>query len=422
MKRGGLWKRMGGAEVAAARDQSYEQILAAVRTELVDHQGHLLEAAHRDPGQRVRLREVTATVLIQLGLVQGKLPAQYLAYRLMADIVGYGPLEELLNDAEVTEVMVNGASEVYVERAGTLHLTDVRFTSDREVVDVISRIIGPLGKKIDLLTPFVDARLPDGSRVHAIIPPLSVRGPALTIRRFSQQHLTLHELTELGTITSDLAKFLREAMERRCNIIVTGGTGSGKTTTLAALLSCLTPQERIVAIEDTTEIDLSGHHLISLETRAANLEGKGEVTMRQLVRNALRMRPDRLVVGECRGGEAFDMLQAMNTGHDGSLSTLHANGPADALARLASMVMMADSKMPHGAVIDQIRSAVDLLVHQAREGSRRVVQRVCLVVKEAGERIQLVDAYTSGSGLLYPETSDRVRITPKLEGWWLSGG
>ncbi len=290
------------------------------------------------------------------------------------EVLGYGPIEPLLKDESVTEVMVNGPMQVYVERKGKLVLTDVRFRDDAHVMHVIEKIVSPLGRRIDESSPMVDARLPDGSRVNAIIPPLSLKGPSLTIRKFAKDPFTVDDLVDFGTFTQEMADLLRACVEGKLNIVVSGGTGSGKTTTLNVLSSFIPAEDRIVTIEDAAELQLRQEHVVTLETRPPNIEGKGAVTMRDLVRNSLRMRPDRIVVGEVRSGEALDMLQAMNTGHDGSLTTGHANAPRDMLSRLETMVMMAGMDLPVRAIREQIASAIDLIVQQSRlrDGSRKL--------------------------------------------------
>lgn len=310
------------------------------------------------------------------------------------EIIGFGPINGVLNDPEVSEVMVNGPNQVYVERNGKLVLTDVKFRDDDHVVHIIEKIVAPLGRRIDESSPMVDARLPDGSRVNAIIPPLALNGPTITIRKFSEDPFTVDDLVNFSTLTEEMAEFLRACVEVRLNVVVSGGTGSGKTTTLNVLSSFIPDGERIVTIEDAAELQLAQDHVVSLETRPPNVEGEGAVTMRELVKNSLRMRPDRIVVGEVRGGEALDMLQAMNTGHDGSLTTGHANSPRDMLSRLETMVMMAGMELPIKAIRDQIASAVDLIVQQTRlrDGSRKVI-KVTEVQGMEGEVITLQDIF-----------------------------
>ena len=290
------------------------------------------------------------------------------------EVLGFGPIEPLLKDATISEIMVNNANQVYIERNGKLDLTDVTFRDDAHVMHIIDKIIAPLGRRIDESSPMVDARLPDGSRVNAIIPPLSLKGPVLTIRKFSKEPFQVDDLIKFGTWTKETADFLKACVEGKLNIVVSGGTGSGKTTTLNILSSFIPSDERIVTVEDAAELQLRQEHVVTLEARPANIEGKGQITMRDLVKNCLRMRPDRIIVGEVRGGEALDMLQAMNTGHDGSLTTGHANSPRDMLARLETMVLMAGMNLPDKAIREQIASAIDLIIHQARlpDGTRKI--------------------------------------------------
>ncbi len=308
-----------------------------------------------------------------------------LCERVLLLATGLGPLEPLLGDPAVDEVMVNGPAAVYVERHGRLQPTEATFESDADLMHAVERILAPLGRRVDEASPLCDARLPDGSRVNVVIPPLSLTGPCLTIRRFRRQGFSLRDLVANGTLAPGAADLLALAVAARASILVSGGTGSGKTTTLNALSGAIPGEERIVTIEDAAELRLRQRHVVRLEARPANLEGRGEVTIRQLVRNALRMRPDRIVVGEVRGGEALDLLQALNTGHDGSLSTVHANSPTDALRRVETLALMAGVGLPHDAVREQVASAVDLVVHQARrpDGSR-AVQSVTEVVRVAG--------------------------------------
>jgi pilus assembly protein CpaF len=293
-----------------------------------------------------------------------------------AEIMGFGPLDSLLQDDSVTEIMVNGPKRVYIERAGRIQRTDVQFENVTHLMKIIDRIVAPLGRRIDESSPMVDARLPDGSRVNAIIPPLSLVGPVLTIRKFSRSPLTVEDLVRFGTVTREVVDFLRACVEARLNIIVSGGTGSGKTTLLNVLSTFIPEDERIITIENAAELQLKQEHVVTLESRPPNIEGKGEVTIRPLVINALRMRPDRIVVGEVRADEAIDMLQAMNTGHDGSLTTAHSNSPRDTLHRLETMVMMGNLDLPLRAIREQIASAINLVIHteRLRDGSRRVVK------------------------------------------------
>ncbi len=313
---------------------------------------------------------------------------------LVQEAVGLGPLEYLLELEDITEIMVNGPNQVYVERGGVLYRTDTAFADDSQVLAAIERIVSPLGRRIDESSPMVDARLADGSRVNAIIAPLSLVGPSITIRKFARKPLEAADLIRFGSISEDVVRFLDICVKVRKNILISGGTGSGKTTLLNVLSSFLPNRERIVTIEDAAELQLHQEHLVRLEARPPNVEGRGEVTIRDLVRNSLRMRPDRIVVGECRGGEALDMLQAMNTGHDGSLTTIHANSPRDALARLETLVLMAGFDLPLRAIREQIASAIDIVVQVSRErdGSRKVTH-VSEITKMEGEVITMQDIF-----------------------------
>ena len=317
-----------------------------------------------------------------------------LAKEVLDEAVGLGPLEDLIADDTVTEIMVNKYDEIYVERDGRLTKSEITFSSDDAVMSAIERIVSPLGRRIDESSPMVDARLKDGSRVNAIIPPLALRGPCLTIRKFAKQKLTADDLIAYGAVEPPMVEFLKVAVEQRRNIVISGGTGSGKTTLLNVLSNFIPEHERIVTVEDAAELKLVQPHLVSLEARPANLEGKGAVPIRDLVKNCLRMRPDRIVVGECRGGEALDMLQAMNTGHDGSLTTAHANTPRDLISRLEVMVMMSGMDLPVQAIREQIASAVDIVVQQTRfgDGSRKIVN-ISEVTGVEGSIVQMQDIF-----------------------------
>ncbi|MGH2811325.1 MAG: CpaF family protein [Actinomycetota bacterium] len=326
--------------------------------------------------RRLWLREAVRRALEEERVVLPGAQVAALVREISDEVVGLGPIEALLRNPRITEVMINGPEEVYVERDGRIRRADVTLESDGQILHLIERVIGPLGLRVDESQPFVEARLPDGSRLHAIIRPLSVNGPVVTIRKFAVVPFTLDDLIANGTMTARVADFLDAAVSAKLNLIVSGGTGSGKTTLLNVLSGSVPVDERLITIEDAAELRLAREHVVSLEARPANIEGEGEVTVRDLVRNALRMRPDRIIVGEVRGGEALDMLQAMNTGHEGSLSTCHANSPEDLLVRLETMVMMAELGLPAGPVRQQIAAALDLIVHTARltDGSRKVVR------------------------------------------------
>jgi pilus assembly protein CpaF len=319
---------------------------------------------------------------------------QRLIREISDDVLGHGPIQRFLDDPTVTEVMVNRFDQVYIERDGQLFKTDVKFTSDEALRRVIERIVSRIGRRIDESSPLVDARLSDGSRVNAIIPPLAVNGPALTIRKFGGDALTVQKLISYGSLSPEMAELLQACVLARMNIIVSGGTGTGKTTLLNALSSFIPSSDRIVTIEDAVELQLQQDHVIRLESRPPNIEGKGEIAIRDLVRNSLRMRPDRIVVGEVRGGECLDMLQAMNTGHDGSLSTVHANSPRDAISRLETLVLMAGMDIPLRAVREQVASAVNLIVHisRLRDGSRRITH-ITEVQGMEGDVVTLQDAF-----------------------------
>ena len=327
-----------------------------------------------------------------------KLPAdvdrEKLAVDVLNEAVGLGPLEELLAQDDITEIMVNKFDEIYIEKAGKLTKTDVVFSSNDAVMSAIERIVSPLGRRIDESSPLVDARLKDGSRVNAIIPPLALRGPCLTIRKFSKKKLTSDDIVNFGAVSPDMMKFLQMCVEHHKNIIVSGGTGSGKTTLLNVLSNFIPETERIITVEDAAELSLNQPHIVSLEARPPNMEGKGAITIRELVKNCLRMRPDRIVVGECRGGEALDMLQAMNTGHDGSLTTAHANTPRDMIARLEVMVMMSGMDLPSKAIREQIASAIDIIVQQTRysDGSRKITN-ITEITGTEGDIVQMQDIF-----------------------------
>ena len=328
----------------------------------------------------------------------GKLPKSIDPERIKKEVfdeaLRLGPLEDLLADDSVTEIMVNGPHQVYVERGGMLQLTDLQFSDDASVLAIIERIVAPLGRRIDESQPYVDARLKDGSRVNAIIPPLSLVGPSITIRKFAKKKLTVEDFIKYGTWNADAALFMDVCVKLRKNIVVAGGTGSGKTTLLNLLSSFIPETERIVTVEDAAELKLAQPHVVRLEARPANVEGKGAVTIRDLVKNCLRMRPDRIIVGECRGGEALDMLQAMNTGHDGSLTTVHANSPRDVVSRLETMVLMSGMELPSRAIREQIASAIDIIIHESRfaDGSRKVTA-ITEVTGLEGQQIVMQDLF-----------------------------
>jgi pilus assembly protein CpaF len=323
---------------------------------------------------RLTIQEMFETMLHEEQIVLTKNEKRKLFEQIVAEILGYGPLEQFLNVEGITEIMVNGPKQIFIEREGKLSRVNASFENDEHLLRIIDRIVAPLGRRIDEGSPMVDARLPDGSRVNAVIPPISLVGPSLTIRVFSKIPFTVDNLIEFGTLTREAVEFLKASVIAKVNVVISGGTGSGKTTLLNIMSSFIPGDERIVTIENAAELQLRQEHVVTLESRPANVEGRGEVSIRELVINSLRMRPDRIVVGEVRGGEALDMLQAMNTGHDGSLTTAHANSPRDMLARMETMVLMAGMELPHRAIREQMASAIDLIVHQdrMRDGTRKV--------------------------------------------------
>jgi pilus assembly protein CpaF len=343
---------------------------------------------------RRQIEEMFDALLTQENLILTRADRQKLLEQIVAEILGYGPIEGLLGDDTITEVMVNGPNAVYIERAGRIEPTDIKFDDDDHVARIIDRIVSPLGRRIDESQPYVDARLPDGSRVNAVIPPLSLVGPILTVRKFARIPITAETLIDLGTISPDALEFLKACVQSKLNMVISGGTGSGKTTTLNVFSAFIPKDERIVTLETAAELQLQQPHVLTLETRPPNVEGKGEITMRQLVINSLRMRPDRIIVGECRGPEALDMLQAMNTGHDGSMTTAHSNSPRDTLARLETMVLMAGMDLPLRAIREQIASALNLIVHQERmrDGTRKIT-KITEVQGMEGDVIVMQDVF-----------------------------
>jgi pilus assembly protein CpaF len=373
---------------------------------------------------RRTIEEMYTNILTDEHIVLSRAERQRLFEQIVAEILGYGPLEPFLADTTITEVMVNGAKNIYVEREGKIERTNATFESDEHLMRIIERIVAPLGRRIDESAPYVDARLPDGSRVNAVIPPISLIGPVLTIRKFFKIPLTVERLIELGTITPQAIELLKACVVARLSIIVSGGTGTGKTTFLNVLSGHIPNTERILTIENAAELQLRQEHVVTLESRPPNIEGRGQITIRDLVINSLRMRPDRIIVGECRGPEAFDMLQAMNTGHEGSMSTIHANTPRESLSRVENMVLMAGMELPHRAIREQIASAIDVVIQleRMRDGSRK-----CVAITEVqgmeGDVITMSDIYKfeltgyengRAIGALRP-TGLRPRFMDKLE-------
>ena len=385
--------------VDEAREASYQAIKSEIHTHIIDEMpDDLQRVINQSSSDQKELRRIVEGICadaikdnpfaIPLG------DRERLVEELISEILGLGPIEPLLKDSSVTEVMVNGPDSIYIERKCRLQKTDVRFRNTEHLMHIIDRIFTAVGRRVDESSPMVDARLADGSRVNVIIPPLSLTGPCVTIRKFSKDVLTVDKMIEFGSFDQRMAEFLEDCVKGRLNIVVSGGTGSGKTTLLTVLSSYVPATERIVTLEDSAELQLKQDHVVTLETRPPNIEGEGEVTMRDLVRNALRMRPDRIIVGECRTGEALDVLQAMNTGHDGSMTTAHANSARDALSRLETMVLMSGMELPLRAIRSQIASAVDIIVQIARlrDGSRKIIN-IAEVTGMEGDIITLQDLF-----------------------------
>jgi len=388
-----LQNRRGPTSAATAQRDTYLDLKSRVQNRLL---------SELDPGMDItRISEVRTTiqelfeqVLAEENIVLTRPERQRLFEQISAEILGFGPLQPLLEDESITEIMVNGAKNIYIERGGKITRLPISFESDEHVMRIIDRIVAPMGRRIDESSPYVDARLPDGSRVNAVIPPISLVGPVLTIRKFFKNPITVEQLVQFGSITPDALQFLKACVEARLNIIISGGTGSGKTTLLNILSQYIPFDERIVTIENAAELQLRQDHVVTLESRPANIEGRGEVTIRQLVINALRMRPDRIIVGEIRDEAAVDMLQAMNTGHDGSMTTAHSNSPRDTLARIETMALMAGMDLPVRAIREQVSSAIDLVVHQERmrDGTRKIVN-ITEVSGMEGDVITMTDIF-----------------------------
>ena len=412
-------KTIFGRRQAEAKEDNYQELKLAIHRRIVDEmsdqeQQFLASNNHTRAEVEELISSYCQRVLDDNPMNVPRGERARIVADICDEILGLGPIEPLLKDESITEVMINGPKKIFVERKGKLQLTNVQFHDDAHLMTIIERIVSPLGRRIDESSPLVDARLADGSRVNAIVPPLSLIGPCVTIRKFTKNPLSIDNLVGFGTLSEEMAEFLEACIRARLNIIVSGGTGSGKTTTLNVLSSFIPNDERIVTIEDAAELRLQQQHVVTLESRPANLEGRGAITIRDLVRNALRMRPDRIIVGEVRSGEALDMLQAMNTGHDGSLTTGHANSPRDILSRLETMVMMAGMDLPVRAIREQIASALDLVIQQSRiqDGSRKITY-ITEVQKMEGDTIVLQDLFTyvqtgineSGKSVGYYEAS-----------------
>ena len=384
--------RRAPTAVAPSRD-AYLDLKTRIQNKLLTELDPSMDISRTDE-VRHTIEEMFDATLAEENIILSRVERQRLFEQIAAEILGYGPLEPFLADDTITEIMVNGPKNIYIERNGKVERTNATFESPDHLMRIIDRIIAPLGRRIDESQPYQDARLPDGSRVNAVIPPLSLIGPVLTIRKFAKIPLTVENLISFGTLTPECIAFLEACVKARLNIVVSGGTGSGKTTFLNVLSSFIPGDERIITIENAAELQLRQEHVVTIETRPPNIEGKGEITIRDMVINSLRMRPERIIVGECRGAEALDMLQAMNTGHDGSMTTLHSNSPRDTLARLETMVLMAGFDLPHRAIREQISSAIHLIVHQERmrDGTRKIVN-VTEVQGMEGEVITMSDIF-----------------------------
>jgi len=365
--------RMRRGAIPASRD-AYQDLKTRIQNELIASLDPTMDVTKTDEVRRT-IEEMYNNILAEEQNVLSRAERKRLFQQIVAEILGLGPLEPFLADPAISEIMVNGPKNVYVERAGKIERTNAVFESEEHLMRIIERIVAPLGRRIDESSPYVDARLQDGSRVNAIIPPISLIGPTLTIRKFFRIPLTVERLVELGTVTSEVMEFLKACVVARLNVLVSGGTGTGKTTFLNILSGYVPGDERILTIENAAELQLRQEHVVTLESRPPNIEGRGQVSIRDLVINSLRMRPDRIIVGECRGSEAFEMLQAMNTGHEGSMTTLHANTSRDALSRLENMILMAGMELPHRAIREQIAGAIDVVVQleRLRDGTRKVV-------------------------------------------------
>src|SRR5690242_11372076 len=427
-----LYKRLhevqgGGAQGGSRRrDPVLDELRQKIHHHLIDELGPILyDKRLSEEDLRRKVNDQLHAALAQERAPLSAADKAQLIQDVSDDILGYGPIDRLLKEEEISEVMVNGPESVYVERAGRLEKTDVTFVDETHLRRIIDKIVSEVGRRIDESNPLCDARLPDGSRVNAIVHPLAIGGPFLTIRKFSAEPLKVEDLISFGTLTPQTARLLEACVVGRLNVIVSGGTGTGKTTTLNVLSSFIPPDERIVTIEDAKELQLQQEHVLPLEARPPNIEGKGEITIRDLVKNALRMRPERIVVGECRGGEALDMLQAMNTGHDGSITTVHSNSPRDTLARIETMTLMSGFDLPIRAIREQMASALDLIVHltRLRDGTRRVTH-VTEVQGMEGDVITLQDIFLFDYGMGVDEhgrfrghlkaTGVRPKFTEKL--------
>ncbi len=388
-----LQARRVNAPITSPQAGSYFDLKTRVQNKLLSELDPSMDITRTDDVRKT-IQDLFEQILAEENIVLSRPERARLFEQIAAEILGFGPLQPLLEDDSITEIMVNGAKNIYIERKGKVHRVPVTFENNDHVMRIIDRIVAPLGRRIDESSPYVDARLPDGSRVNAVIPPISLVGPVLTIRKFSKNPITVDQLVQFGSLTAEGVQFLKACVESRLNVVISGGTGSGKTTLLNVLSSFIPADERILTIENAAELQLRQEHVVTLESKPPNIEGRGEITIRQLVINSLRMRPDRIVVGEIRDEAALDMLQAMNTGHDGSMTTLHSNSPRDTLSRLETMTLMAGMDLPSKAIREQISSAVDVICHQERmrDGTRKVTN-ITEVSGMEGEVITMTDIF-----------------------------
>ena len=407
-----LQARRVNAPATSPQAGSYFDLKTRVQNKLLSELDPSMDITRTDEVRRT-IQDLFEQILAEENIVLSRPERARLFEQIAAEILGLGPLQPLLEDDTITEIMVNGAKNIYIERKGKIHRVPVTFENNDHVMRIIDRIVAPLGRRIDESSPYVDARLPDGSRVNAVIPPISLVGPVLTIRKFSRNPITVEQLIQFGSITQEAIQFLKACVEARLNIVISGGTGSGKTTFLNILSGFIPADERIITIENAAELQLRQEHVITLESRPPNIEGRGEITIRDLVINSLRMRPERIIVGEIRDEAALDMLQAMNTGHDGSMTTLHSNGPRDTLARMETMTLMAGMDLPSRAIREQVASAIDLICHQERmrDGTRKITNLTEISGME-GEVITMTDIFVfEQTGIENGQVAGRLRPT-----------
>jgi pilus assembly protein CpaF len=407
-----LQARRVNAPITSPQAGSYFDLKTRVQNKLLSELDPSMDITRTDEVRRT-IQELFEQILAEENIVLSRPERARLFEQIAAEILGLGPLQPLLEDDSITEIMVNGAKNIYIERKGKVHRVPVTFENNDHVMRIIDRIVAPLGRRIDESSPYVDARLPDGSRVNAVIPPISLVGPVLTIRKFSRNPITVEQLIQFGSVTQESIQFLKACVEARLNIVISGGTGSGKTTLLNILSGFIPSDERIITIENAAELQLRQEHVVTLESRPPNIEGRGEITIRDLVVNSLRMRPERIIVGEIRDEAALDMLQAMNTGHDGSMTTLHSNGPRDTLSRMETMTLMAGMDLPSRAIREQVSSAIDLICHQERmrDGTRKVTNLTELSGME-GEVITMTDIFVyEQTGIENGQIVGRLRPT-----------